>query len=117
MKSLRIDKCSFGTLVIDGKTYTDDLIILPDGQILKPWWRRQGHQLTMDDLDDLIDSAPEVIVAGTGVSGNMKPEKTLSKELSRLAIELIAEHNAKAIEVFNKIGPEKRVGACFHLTC
>jgi hypothetical protein len=117
MKILKIEKCSFGTLVIDGQTYTDDLIILPGGRILKPWWRKKGHQLTMDDLRDLIDSSPEVIVAGTGVSGNMKPENNLVKDLSRLAIELIAEPNDKAIEVFNKMGPEKRVGACFHLTC
>ena len=117
MNTVRIERCSFGTLVIDGKTYTDDLIILPDGKILKPWWRKRGHQLTMDDLRDLIDSSPEVIVAGTGVSGNMKPENYLAKDLSRLAIELIAKPNAKAIDVFNKMGPEKRVGACFHLTC
>ncbi len=117
MKTFRIERYSFGTLVIDGETYTDDLIILPDGKILKPWWRQRGHQLTIDDLSDLIDSSPEVIVAGTGVSGNMKPENNLVKDLSRLAIELIAEPNDKAIEVFNGMGPEKRVGACFHLTC
>jgi hypothetical protein len=117
MNKLRINKFSFGTLVIDGKTYTDDLIILPDGKIVKPWWRKRGHQLTMDDLHDLIDSSPEVIVAGTGVSGNMVPDYNLMKDLSRLDIELIAEPNDKAIELYNKMGPEKRVGACFHLTC
>ena len=50
MNLFRIERYSFGIIVIDGKTYTDDLIILPDGKILKPWWRQQGHQLTMDDL-------------------------------------------------------------------
>jgi hypothetical protein len=117
MKTFRIERCSFGIVVIEDKTYTDDLIILPDGKILKPWWRKRGHQLTMDDIHDLIDSSPEIIVAGTGVSGNMKPENNLVKDLSRFAIELIAEPNDKAIEVYNKMGPEKRVGACFHLTC
>jgi len=117
MKTPRIEKCSFGILVIDGKTYSDDLIILPDGKILKPWRRKRGHQLTMDDLSDLVDSSPELIVAGTGISGNMKPDPNLVKDLSRLAIGLIAEPNNKAIEVFNNMGPEKRVGACFHLTC
>ncbi len=117
MKTPRIEKFSFGILVINGKTHTDDLIILPDGKILKPWWRKRGHQLTIDDLRELIDSSPEVIVAGTGVSGNMKPENNLVEDLSRLAIELIAEPNDKAIEEFNKMGSEKSVGACFHLTC
>ena len=60
MKSLKIDSCSFGTLVINGKPYTDDLIIHPDGKILKPWRRKRGHQLSMDDLRELID---EIVVA------------------------------------------------------
>ena len=117
MDTLLIERLSFSTIVIDGRTYTDDLIILPDGKILKPWWRQKGHQLSLEDLRDLIYSSPEVIIAGTGVSGNMKPEKNLLKELSRLAIELIAKPNNKAIEIYNSMDPGKRVGACFHLTC
>ncbi len=76
MEILRIDSCSFGTLVINGKTYTDDLIIYLDGKIDRPWWRKQGHQLSINDIRDLIDSAPEAIVAGTGVSGGMSHPNT-----------------------------------------
>ena len=112
-----IDSCTFGTLVIDGVTYTDDLIILPDGEILKPWWRRRGHQLSMDDLRELIDSSPEVIVVGTGISGGVVPDRNLKKDLARLAIEFIAASNKEAIRVFNALVPKNRVGAGFHLTC
>jgi hypothetical protein len=117
MKTLKIDSCSFGRLVIDGKAYTDDLIIHPDGKILGPWWRRRGHQLSWDDLTDLIDAAPEVIVAGTGVSGMVKPDKDLEKKMSYLSIEFIAAPNQEAIATFNELVSKKRVGACFHLTC
>lgn len=58
MKSLKIDSCSFGTLIINGKPYTDDLIIHPDGKILKPWRRKRGHQLSLDDLRELIGRHP-----------------------------------------------------------
>jgi hypothetical protein len=61
MEILRIDNCSFGTLVVNGKTYTDDLLIYPDGEITGPWWRKRGHQLSMDDMRELLDSSPEVI--------------------------------------------------------
>ena len=117
MKTTKIDSCSFGTLVINGKLYTDDLIIFPDGDILKPWWRRRGHQLSMDDLRNLIDSAPEVIVAGTGMSGGVKPDKNLKSELSKLAIEFISAPNNEAIRIFNEMALERRIGAGFHLTC
>jgi len=103
MKSLRIDTCSFGTLVINGKPYTDDLIIHPDGKIMQPWQRKRGHQFSMDDLRELIDSSPEVIVAGTGMSGRVIPERKLEEDLSQLAIDLIAAPNEKAIRFFNKL--------------
>ena len=121
MTDIKIDSYSFGTLVINNKTYTDDLIILPDGKILKPWWRKRGHQLTMDDLRELIDSSPEIIVAGTGVSGGVsggvKPDKNLEPELSKLGIEFIVAPNEEAIRIFNELATDKRVGAGFHLTC
>ena len=117
MTSLKIDSCSFGTLVINGKPYTDDLIILPDSKISKPWRRKRGHQLSIDDLREIIDSSPEVIVAGTGMSGGVIPEKNLEEDLSKLAIDFIAAPNEKAIRFFNKLVQKKRVGAGFHLTC
>jgi len=117
MKSVRINSCSFGTLIINGKPYTDDLIIHPDGKILKPWRRKRGHQLSMDDLRELIDSSPEVIVAGTGMSGGVIPDRNLEEDLSKLAIKFIAAPNEKAIKVFNELVLDKRVGAGFHLTC
>ena len=117
MNTLRIESCSFGSIVIDGKTYSDDLIVLPGGGILKPWRRQRGHQLNINDLTTLLDSAPEIIVAGTGFNGRVKPDETLAKDLSRLAIELIAAPNEEAIRRLNGLKPEKRVGACFHLTC
>ena len=117
MKSVRINSCSFGTLIINGKPYTDDLIIHPDGKILKPWRCKKGHQLSMDDLRELIDLSPGVIVAGTGMSGGVIPDRNLEEDLSKLAIEFIAAPNEKAIKVFNELVLDKRVGAGFHLTC
>lgn len=114
---MKIDGYSFGSMVINGKTYRDDLIILPDGKILKPWWRNQGHQLGMDDLQELIDLSPEIIVVGTGVSGRVIPVKNLETDLAKLSIEFIAVPNEEAIKVFNQLALEKSIGGGFHLTC
>jgi hypothetical protein len=117
MTTMRIDKCAFGRIVINGKTYTDDLIILPDGGILERWRRKRGHGLTMGDLKALIDVAPEVIVAGTGVSGGVKPDTNLESDLAKLSIAFFAAPNDKAIKLFNELTAARRVGAGFHLTC
>ncbi len=117
MKTIKIDSYAFGSILINGKTYTDDLIILPGGTILNSWWRKRGHQLTMHDLRELIDSSPEVIVVGTGVTGGVIPDINLKPDLAKLTIEFIAVPNEEAIKIFNKLAPEKRIGGGFHLTC
>ena len=112
-----ITSCSFGVMVIEGKKYTSDLIIYPDGNIEDSWWRRKGHGLSLDDISKLIESKPEVIIAGTGASGLMRPEPELDKVLLKKGIRFIAQPNRKAIKIYNELSFTKRVGACFHLTC
>lgn len=117
-KVLKIDTCSFGLIVIDGRQYTSDLIIYPDGHIKDTWWRKSSHRLSMDDIDELVvASAPEVIVIGTGANGMMKPAMELGEILSGKGIELVPLPNEEAIRTFNELSSKKKVGACFHLTC
>jgi len=117
MKSLRIDSFSFGSMVINGKQYTSDLIIYPDGHVEASWYRRSGHRLSSDDIGTLIESEPQVIIAGTGVSGLVKSDKELDDLLSQKGIEFILAPNEQAIELYNELRSKKRVGACFHLAC
>ncbi|MGM0426056.1 MAG: Mth938-like domain-containing protein [Thermodesulfobacteriota bacterium] len=117
MKPLKIDNCAFGTLVIDGISHEDDLMILPDGTIITPWRRRRGHQLSVQDLEKLIHASPEVIIMGTGMSGGVKPDRDLETRLSRLGIKFMAAPNPEAVRTFNELFPKKRMGAGFHLTC
>lgn len=112
-----IDHCAFGVIVVDGTTYTSDLIIYPDGRVADHWRRKSGHVLSSDDIDFLIQSKPDVIVAGMGASGMMKPEPRLKHVLQKSNIALIAEPNDNALKSFNALLENKKVGACFHLTC
>ncbi len=112
-----IESFSFGLIVINGTKYTSDLVIYPDGHVEDFWRRKSGHRLSTDDIDKLIKSDPEVIVAGSGVSGLMKPEKQLEKLLNQKGIKFILQPNQGAIEAYNNLLSKNRVGACFHLTC
>ena len=114
---MRIDTFSFASIVIDGRKYTSDLIIYPDGRVVTSWRRKRGHRLSSDDIYGLIVSQPEVIIAGTGVYGLVKSEKDLKKTLQKKGIEFFPARNKKAMELFNELSSEKRIGACFHLTC
>jgi len=55
-KTSKIEISSFGLIVIDGRQYTSDLMIYPDGQVKDSWWRKSGHSVTIDDIGELVDS-------------------------------------------------------------
>ena len=112
-----IDAFNFGSLVIDGRKYSSDLIIYPDGRIVDGWWRKNGHHFSAHDINGLIQTEPEFIIAGTGIHGYMKPNKGLENLLHQKGIVFIADKNEQAIQAYNQSVLHKRVGACFHLTC
>ena len=115
---MKIEKFAFGSITIDGKTYQSDLIIYPDGTIEEPWWRKSSHILAKEDIDKLTKRKPDMIIVGTGINGFMRPERGLAEYITSQGIEFIAVPNEKAVEMFNKyFNSNKKIGACFHLTC
>ena len=112
-----IESYGFGRMTIDGKSYTKDVIIYPDGSILSPWWRNQGHVLDLDDIRDLIAAAPDIIICGTGAMGIMRPSAALQEHLAARNIEFIAQKSSKAVETYNRMSGTRKTGGCFHLTC
>ena len=116
-KAPRVEAYSFGEIVIDGRRYTRDVIIRPDG-VLADWWRKEGHKLHMEDLDKALEAEPEVLVVGTGYMGLMKVPDDLLAELRARGIEVVVETTREAWRTYNKLAEEgRRVVGAFHLTC
>lgn len=112
----RIDHYSFGNISVGGKTYTSDLIILPDA-IIHPWRRQEGHFLHIDDLKDVIGLSNEVLIIGTGVYGRMHvPDETI-RNLNKLGIQINISITPGAVHMFNSISKYKKTTACLHLSC
>jgi hypothetical protein len=113
---MKIEHYSFGTITIDGKSYTSDVIIYPE-RVDSSWWRKQGHSLHIVDLKDVIPAGPEILIVGTGYSGAMVvPEETLSYLKSK-GIDVHIARTDKAVELFNKFQKNKKTIAALHLTC
>lgn len=111
-----IEDYKFGEIIIAGKTYRTDVIVYPD-HIDAHWWRAQGHNLVIDDIKNVIDASPEVIVIGTGESGLMQVEEETVDHLEKLGITAIILPTKKAYKEFNRLINTKKVVACLHLTC
>ena len=115
---MHIDSYTFGRITIDGKTYTSDLILLPEGRLQEEWWRRRGHELHPQDLQEILQARPQILIVGTGYYGAMRITPEAKQTLTKAGIQLIAHKTEKACQTYNKLAAEgKRVAAALHLTC
>jgi len=111
-----IDFYEFGKIVIDGRTYTSDIVIFPD-RVKGNWWRREGHRLLIEDIEEALKEKPEVIIVGRGYSELMEIPRETADHLRAKGIKLIAENTGKATEIYNKLSRSRKVVAALHLTC
>ena len=112
-----IESYAFGKIIIDGVVYSRDIKIIRQ-KVIRKWWRKNGHSVVQEDIIDIIDAEPEIIILGTGSSGMMKPGADLIQLLHTKKIELFSIPTKEAVTLFNQLSHEKKnIAAGFHLTC
>jgi hypothetical protein len=112
-----IEKYSFGSMRIEGRTYYNDLAI-SENRIAR-WWREESHLVRPADIDVILALKPAVLVIGTGYGGGMQVSDEVRKLCEDAGVELIVELTARALERYNALATEGKrpVAAAFHLTC
>jgi hypothetical protein len=123
-KFLRIEGYEFGRIVIDGRGYEKDVVILTNGEIIKRKKKLSkggvGHTpLSKREFKEYLRvDRPDVFVIGRGMHGAMSVKGGVMKIGEKHGIELICEDTAKAIESYlDLLSKGKKVAALFHLTC
>lgn len=113
----RIGSYSFGAIEVDGKPFTSDVIILPRA-VRSNWWRGEGHLLRPEDLAEVLEASPEVLVIGQGADGLMKVASETYTCLNEAGIEVVCLPTAQAVEAYNERAARgEKVAAALHLTC
>ena len=116
MEGPEIEDYQFGQMVVGGKRHTRDLILLPD-RIVTNWWREEGHRLGVEDLREVLDAAPKVLVVGTGAYGRMEVPERTRRALEAAGIELQTARTEEAWRLYNDLRGRQRTAGAFHLTC
>lgn len=111
-----IESYSFGSITVDGKTYSSDLIIYPE-RIDSSWWRKVGHSVCLEDLEAVLEYEPEILIFGKGKPGYMDVPKRVQDELRRRGIEIRIFNTTEAVKEFNKSYKLKKIVAALHLSC
>jgi hypothetical protein len=111
----RLEDYRFGRLTVDGHEHTRDLIVLPE-RIVPDWWRRDGHSLAMEDLDEVLDELPERLVLGVGAQSQLRPDPAVLTALERRGVHVECLPTDAAIRRYGELD-ERSTAAALHLTC
>lgn len=76
-----------------------------------------SHLLIEEDIKEILDYKPELLIIGTGAYGLMKVDDSLKRKLKELGIEFIINKTSEAVNEYNKIYKDKKVVAALYLTC
>jgi hypothetical protein len=113
---MAIEDYDWGEIKIAGRTYTKDVKIVR-GVVVPNWWRKEGHNLLPEDLKDVFEAKPKVLVVGTGHDGLMRISQAVRQALADSGIELVAEPTRKAVEEYNRLSGTQDTAFAAHLTC
>jgi hypothetical protein len=114
---MEVESYSFGRIRIGGRDYASDVIVGPD--FLKPnWWRKEGHRVVLEDIKEVIELKPEIVVFGTGANGRVAVDDAVIERLKGEGAEVIIERTDEAVKRYNRLlKAGRRVVLAAHLTC
>ena len=82
-------------------------VILLGGDVRNPWWREAGgHVYAVEDFEELVAAAPEVVILGTGYFGRVKVLDETLTALAKAGSEIVVEKTGGAVECYNRFAAD-----------
>lgn len=117
----KVNSFSFGSIVIDGKQYEYDVLVMPDGTVREREAdkRKYGdHNIKKGEIEELVKAKPETIIVGTGTDGLATVSSDAQSYARTEKLGLAVLPSSEAIEKLNQLLDEgKRAAALIHITC
>lgn len=114
---MKIDTYQFGSVTIDGKAYTKDIVIHNTSiekrkkKKSKQYKSQYGH--TPLSVEENIPWECKKLVIGTGIHGKLPVMDEVKQEANRRGVDLIIRTTPEALDYLN----EPETNLILHLTC
>src|ERR1700674_3470475 len=118
---MEIERTTFGTITIDGKTYEHDVIIRLSGEVAKRKKKLSkrlygtSHVMSKDEAKFVFEKGCRQLILGSGQEGNVRLSPEAEAYFAKKDCEVVIQPTPQAIRNFNK-GHGKKIGL-FHVTC
>ncbi|UJG40598.1 MAG: MTH938/NDUFAF3 family protein [Candidatus Heimdallarchaeum aukensis] len=123
---MKIEKTSFGQIVIDGKKYSNDIYIISENEEFIIQKRKKelsykvkGHTCFGEkEAEFLLSYKPEIFFIGKGQFGVLPIPSETRRILENSKVKIIEETTPKIISKINSaIKQKQHIVALLHLTC
>ena len=115
------DSFSFGSIVVDGRKYRKDLILLPDGTVKQRpggFWMFGDHNIKKEEIEELQKAGAESAIVGIGTSSKASVSDETKQYTQEANLELSILPSRDAVEKWNQLLSQgKKVAALIHITC
>src|SRR6266700_3024872 len=121
VKAMEIERTTFGTITIDGKTYEHDVIIRLSGEVVKrkkklsKKYYGTSHVLSMDEAKFVYEDGCEQLILGSGQMDNVHLSPEAETYFAKKGCTVLLQPTPRAIHTFNN-SHAKKIGL-FHITC
>ena len=117
----RVNDFRFGSIVIDNKKYSRDVLIFPDGRV-EPrqggLWMFGSHAIRRKELERLLEGEPEIVIVGTGTSNKARLSAEAENWAEERKLKLTVLPSYEAIARLNELADQgRKVAAMIHITC
>ena len=117
----RIDRTSFGSITIEGKTFRRDVLIRLSGEVKKRKKKLSkavygtSHVVSLEEAQHVYQKGAERLIVGTGQSGLVELSESATDYFRRAGCRVELLPTPRAIKAWNKA--EGAVIGLFHVTC
>jgi len=118
---MMIERTTFGTITVDGKTYEHDVVIRLSGEVVKrkkklsKKYYGTSHTLSKDEAKFVFEKGCKQLILGSGQMGNLHLSPEAEAFFAKKGCKVVLRPTPEAIRVFNK--SRGRKAGLFHVTC
>jgi len=117
----RVNDFRFGSIVVDNKKYSRDVLIFPDGRVgprQGRLWMFGSHAIRRKELERLLEGEPEIVIVGTGTSNKARLSAEAENWAEERKLKLTVLPSYEAIARLNELADQgRKVAAMIHITC
>lgn len=109
-----IESLKFGNVVVNGKNYDNDIVVLPSGEV-KPWWRKEGSRAVIEDFHDMLQLKPKRLIVGNGMYRMLGILPPVRVAIEQLGIRFDVYQSEQAVSEFNKLKEDSSTILALHI--